>query len=213
MQPRLTSDSTSFSNWSLFHHNSAICQMLTFNRNSDLLAEHRERQGWKSICFIAIYLPGSSALRSWMRGLAGFRATRTPSCLTPAKNSQDSFPLTRELRKPTTLLNKTSVILLVSRANSHWLTAAKLPAPISFTQQQQGILGSTLHFLSKILWYFNHTFWGRGTALYPSLKLSLFGNEIRSIKIFFEGQLCKKRVNRTYSDTSWLFANYSTIFI
>lgn len=92
IQPRSKSDSTSFSNWSIFHHNSAICQMLAFNRNTDLLAEHRERQGWKSICFIAIYLPGSSARRSWMRGLAGFRATRTPNCLTPAKNSQDSFP-------------------------------------------------------------------------------------------------------------------------
>lgn len=48
--------------------------MLTFNRNTDLLAEHRERQSWKSICFITIYLPGSSALRSWMRGLARFQS-------------------------------------------------------------------------------------------------------------------------------------------
>lgn len=117
MQTRSKSRYDKFSNWSLFRHKTAICQKLTFHFTETLfLMEDRQRQGWKSTWFVTVYLPGSSVIKSWMRWLAGFRATRAPRCLTPACDSQDSLPLTREPQEPTKLLNKTKIILLVSLA-------------------------------------------------------------------------------------------------
>lgn len=174
-----------------------------------LLTEHRQRQGWKSVCFVTVYLPCSSAIRSWMQGLAGFRAARVPSCLQlPGQPpTHQGIQGAHEAAEQ----NRDNPFTFTSKPPT--LTAAKLSTPISFTQQRSGILGSTPSFISKTLWYFNCTFWGRGTVFYPSLELSLVWDENWWIKIWFQGQLCQNQVNYCCLDTSWFPANYSAVFL
>lgn len=169
--------------------------MVMFHRNGVLTAD---RHGWKSAAFVAVYFPGSSAPRSWVGGLAGSRATWAPSCLAPACSSQHRLLLTREPQELTKRLNTAHIIPFSFTSNPHWLTAAKLSTPVSFTQQQSGSPGTTLCFSGETLWYFNRLFWGRGTAFEPSLELSLVWDEKRWIKIWFPGQLCQNQVNGSH---------------